>query len=71
MSDTVITALLVAIPATLVAIGTLIQTIRTHRAVNSRMEELLALTREASRAEGKIEERKDVKDAADKALGKP
>jgi hypothetical protein len=47
------TALLAAIAGVLVAItGLIVQVTRTHQLVNSRMTELLALTRSSGHAEG-------------------
>ena len=49
---TVIVAGLAALPATLVGIAALMQSIKTHKAVNSRLTQLLELTETAARAEG-------------------
>jgi hypothetical protein len=59
VTDTVQIALIVAIPPTLVALGGLVQAIRTHGLVNSRMTELLDLTRKSSKAEGVQEEKEN------------
>lgn len=69
MSDTVMIALLVAIPPTLVALAGLVNSIRNggklaqhaatlqavHLQINSRMDELLAISKRAAHAEGVIE----------------
>lgn len=50
-------AIITGLPATLVAVATLIQSIRTHRVVNSRMTEMIGVTKTASKAEGVVEEK--------------
>ena len=64
MSDPVVIALIVSIAPTIMGIATFIQTVKTHKIVNSRMTELLELTRSASLAEGKESERTSGKDKA-------
>ncbi len=66
MSDTVLTAIIVAIPPTLVALVAAIKSFRNgaavekvHIAINSRMDEMLKLTRTSSHAEGVLEEKKN------------
>lgn len=65
MSDAVLIAVLATIPPTVTALLAFIKVMsveksvrETHLAVNSRMDELLRITRESSRAEG-IQEQKD------------
>jgi len=53
----VLLALIAAIPPTLVALAAFIQAKKTHLAVNSRMTELLTLTRESSEAKGVVREK--------------
>ena len=55
--DAIILAIITGLPATLVAAATLIQSIRTHKAVNSRMTEMIDLTKTSSKAEGVVEEK--------------
>lgn len=66
MSDETLGKLLIAfiaaLPATIAAIGTLLVSLRglvkieqVHKATNSKMDKLLAVTETAARAEGKIE----------------
>lgn len=57
MTDTVAVALFAATPPTLVAVAALVQAIRTHKAVNSRMDELLALTRKQATEEATLAEK--------------
>lgn len=47
--DHVLTSLMGAIPATIFALAALIQAIKTHKSVNSRMDELLVAARSAGR----------------------
>jgi len=60
----VILAFLAAIPPSLVALAALVQAIRTHKAVNSRMTELLEVTKRAAAGDAVAEERKEVAAAA-------
>lgn len=54
--DPQLAAVLTALATVLVAIAGLVRTVRGyHRAVNGRLDELLELTRQASRAEGRLE----------------
>lgn len=53
--ETVIIAAIAGVPATLVALATLIKTLQTGRKVDGRLSELLELTRKSSKAEGKVE----------------
>lgn len=55
--EALLTAGVAALPATIAAVAALVQATKTHKAVNSRMTELLELTRRASRAEGTLEEK--------------
>jgi hypothetical protein len=58
MSDTVILAIIAIVPSTLAAILSFLALNKaraTHLLVNSRMDELLKITKSASRAEGVIE----------------
>ena len=48
----VVQAILV-LPATLLAVATLVQGVRTHRTFNSKMDAMLKLTRESSFAAGR------------------
>jgi hypothetical protein len=57
VTDTVAVALFAATPPTLVAVAALVQAIRTHKAVNSRMDELLALTRKQATEEATLAEK--------------
>jgi hypothetical protein len=58
---TVIVAALASLPATLAALATLRQGVKTHKAVNSRLTQLLALTEKAALAEGSRAEKERVK----------
>ncbi len=64
MSEAVVVAAIVAIPPTVAAVAALIVSIRTHSAtrevhlsVNSRMDELLRVTKTSGIAEGRKAER--------------
>ena len=61
MLDNNITLILVALVAacapTIAAIAAVIQAMKTHKAVNSRMDELLSLAKTSSKAEGVLEEK--------------
>jgi len=54
---TIITALIGGLPATIAAVAALIQTVRTHRQINSRMTELLETKELAAHAEGVKDEK--------------
>lgn len=55
--ETVIIAGFVALPPTIIAIAGLIQAARTHKAVNSRMTELLEITRKQAGDEATLAEK--------------
>lgn len=55
--QTVIIAGIAAVPPTLMASAALWQAIKTHKSVNSRMDELLKAATEAARAEATIAEK--------------
>jgi signal transduction histidine kinase len=57
LTDIVWIALIAAVPGTLVGTASLVQSIRNHRLVNSRMTELLELTKTSSKAEGVLEQK--------------
>lgn len=61
LSDPVILALIAAVSAAITSTLALIKVNSTHKIVNSRMTELLELTRKSAKAEG-------VKQEADKGL---
>lgn len=70
--STIITALVTALPATVVAFMAWRESRNTHTAINSRMDELLEETRKSSQAkgksEGKLEERQEVFDRNNKDI---
>ncbi len=55
--QTVIIAAIAAIPGALIGAAALIQAIRTHKAVNSRMDTLLKLATDKATAEATVAER--------------
>lgn len=55
--DLIIPAFLIAVPPTIAAIAGLIQAAKTHKAVNSRMTELLELTRRQAGDEATLAEK--------------
>jgi hypothetical protein len=57
----IVLAIIAAVPPTLVGLASLFQATRTHRIVNSRMTELLELTRKSSEAKGTLDEKERVK----------
>jgi hypothetical protein len=60
--------ILTALPATIAAIAAFIQALKTHKSVNSRMDELLKAARAEARAEAAIAEKNAArKDARAKA----
>jgi hypothetical protein len=59
MIENIITALIAAVPPTIMAWVSWRESKKVHLAVNSRMTELLEITRSDSRAKGKVEERKE------------
>lgn len=54
-SDMVIIAVIVAIAPTIASVAALVQVFKVHKLVNSRMTELLDLTRKSSLAEGRAD----------------
>lgn len=58
--DTILLAAIAGLPATIAAIAALVQAAKTHKAVNSRMTELLEITRQAATDKATLAE----KDAA-------
>ena len=57
MSDTIIVALIVATPATILGICTLFQGRRTHDTFNSKMDKLLQVTADLSYLRGQQQEK--------------
>ncbi len=55
--DAIIIACVTAVPPTLVALAAFIQAMKTHKAVNSRMDELLNVARQAAHSQGTLEEK--------------
>ena len=58
--ENIIIALITALPPTIVAFIAYRESKKVHTAVNSRMTELLEITKSDSKAKGKVEEREEV-----------
>jgi low affinity Fe/Cu permease len=56
--ETIIVSVIAATPATIAAMASFVQSLRTYKAVNGRMDELLALTRRAAGDEATLVEKK-------------
>ena len=61
--ETITLAVIAGLPAFLVALAAFIQSLRTHKAVNSRMDEMLGIVKKAAIAEGNLQGVKDEKAA--------
>jgi hypothetical protein len=57
--DIIVPATLIALPATIASIASLIQAMKTHSVVNHKMDEMLRLARAEGAAQGKLDEKAD------------